>query len=250
MTTIKRSVLAILAILPLLVSCAKDNYPAPAETFKGSFVEKGTGLPFQAAIGNTGIRIRMMEYSWSETPQPYDMYVKQDGTFQNTKVFKGQYGITPEGAFVPLKEEIVDIKGVVEKKYEVEPLLKVEWVGAPVVNADGTVTVKVKVTRGTTDPDYQQAVEKGWLFVSETNYVGDFSYSPNYSTKLSGAEIPLGETITVTTGHPNGTAGAAIAFPSYQRKYFLRFAAKTTKNFSNTERYNYTPIVEVTTGGK
>ena len=28
--------------------------------------------PFQTAIGNTGIRIRMMEYSWSDTPEPYD----------------------------------------------------------------------------------------------------------------------------------------------------------------------------------
>lgn len=244
----KTAIFIVLAVSALCVSCIKDNYAAPAETFKGAFVEKGTGLPFQTAIGNTGIRIRMMEYSWSETPQPYDMYAKQDGTFQNTKVFKGQYGVTPEGAFVPLKEEILDIAGTIDKTYEVEPLLKVEWVGQPVVNANGTVTVKAKVTRGTTNPDYQQAVEKGWLFVSETDYVGDFSYSPNYSTKLTGAEIPLGETITVTTGMPNGTGGASIAFPKYQRKYFLRFAAKTTVNFSNTERYNYSTIVEVTTG--
>lgn len=238
----------VLAASSLLVSCIKDNYAAPAETFKGAFVEKGTNVPFQTALGNTGIRIRMMEYSWSDTPQPYDMNVKQDGTFQNTKVFKGKYGVTPEGAFVPLKEEVLEIKGTIEKTYEVEPLLKLEWVGQPVVNSDGTVSVQVKVTRGTTNPDYQQEVEKGWLFVSETDYVGDFCYSPNYSTRLTGAEIPLGETITVTTGFPNGTSGTGIAFPNYQRKYFLRFAAKTTVNFSNTERYNYTPIVEVTTG--
>lgn len=238
----------VLAASSLLVSCIKDNYAAPAETFKGAFVEKGTNVPFQTALGNTGIRIRMMEYSWSDTPQPYDMNVKQDGTFQNTKVFKGKYGVTPEGAFVPLKEEVIEIKGTIEKTYEVEPLLKLEWVGQPVVNPDGTVSVQVKVTRGTTNPDYQQEVEKGWLFVSETDYVGDFCYSPNYSTRLTGAEIPLGETITVTTGFPNGTSGTGIAFPNYQRKYFLRFAAKTTVNFSNTERYNYTPIVEVTTG--
>ena len=45
--------------------------------------------------------------------------------------------------FVPLDEEIIDIKGTVEKTYEIEPLLRVKWVGEPQVNADGTVEVKV-----------------------------------------------------------------------------------------------------------
>lgn len=225
--------------LSLAVSCTKDNYAEPAETFKGAFVEKGTGDPFQTVIGNTGIRIRMMEYSWSETPQPYDTYAKQDGTFQNTKIFKGEYGVTPEGAFVPLEEETLKISGVVEKTYEVEPLLKVQWVGEPVVNSDGTVSVKVKITRGTSNPDYQQPLQKAWLFVSETSYVGDFCYSPNFSVSLGAGDIKLDEVLTFTTKTP---------FPTYQRKYFLRFAAKTSMNFSNTERYNYTPIVEITTG--
>jgi len=225
-------------VLSFAVSCAKDNYAAPEETFTGSFIEKGTGEPFQTAIGSTGIRIRLMEYSWSDTPTPYDMYCKQDGTFNNTKVFKGTYGVTPEGAFVPLPEEKFDIKGKVEKTYEVEPLLKCEWVGNPVLNADGTVTVKVKIKRGTTNKDYQQALEKAWLFISETNYVGDFSYSPNYSVQLGAAKISLDNEITITTSKP---------FPTYSRKFFLRFGAKTTLNFSSTQRYNYTPIVEIET---
>ncbi len=230
----------ILAVVALsLVSCIKDNYAAPAETFKGAFVEKVTGEPFQTAIGNTGIRIRMMEYSWSENPQPYDTYAKQDGTFQNTKIFKGEYGVTPEGAFVPLAEERLKIAGTFEKTYEVEPLLKVQWAGDPVVNSDGTVTVKVKISRGTSNPDYQQNLEKAWLFVSETDYVGDFCYSPNFSVSIGAGDLKLDEVLTFTTKAP---------FPTYQRKYFLRFGAKTTMNFSSVERYNYTPIVEVTTG--
>ena len=70
----------------------------------------------------------------------------------------------PEGAFVPLDEEIIDIKGTVEKTYEIEPLLRVKWVGEPQVNADGTVEVKVIITRGTNNPDYQQPLtELGYL---------------------------------------------------------------------------------------
>ena len=69
------------------------------ETFRGAFIDKVTKEAFQTAIGNTGIRIRMMEYSWSENPQPYDFNCMMDGTFQNTKIFAGNYGIIPEGAF-------------------------------------------------------------------------------------------------------------------------------------------------------
>lgn len=235
----------------VFVSCDnEDNYAEPAETFTGKFIDKATGEPFQTAIGNTGIRIRMYEYSWSDNPQPYDFYAKQDGTFNNTKMFKGEYGIVPSGAFVPLNEERIAIKGRVEKTYEVEPLLRIEWVGEPKLNPDGTVDVTVKVTRGTEDPNYQQALAEAWLFVSETDYVGDFSYSTIYSTHIPPSAISaiqLGKEFTVRTGQPGGynPAGKFTAFPSYARKYFLRFGARTTMSFDGTNRYNYSVIKEI-----
>mgnify|MGYP000054887998 FL=1 len=129
-------ILLSLCLLVNFTSCDVDNYGEPEETFRGAFIDKETKEPFQTAIGNTGIRIRMMEYSWSDTPEPYDFNCMQDGTFQNTKIFAGNYGIIPEGAFVPLDEEIIDIKGTVEKTYEIEPLLRVKWVSEPQVNAE------------------------------------------------------------------------------------------------------------------
>ena len=221
-------------------SCESDNYDGPEETFRGAFIDKGTKEPFQTAIGNTGIRIRMMEYSWSDNPQPYDFNCMMDGTFNNTKIFAGNYGIIPEGAFVPLEEEIMDIKGTVEKTFEVEPLLRLEWIGTPQVNADGTADIKVKITRGTTNPDYQQPIEEAWLFVSETSYVGDFSFSNRFSTQLVGAAVSdiLDQEISIRTKGQ---------FPEYSRKYFLRVGARTTKKFSGVNRYNYTTIKEITT---
>lgn len=58
--------------LPLLAaSCSKDNYDEPQETFRGKFIDcKQTGEPFQTAIGNTGIRIRMMEVQLGDNPSP------------------------------------------------------------------------------------------------------------------------------------------------------------------------------------
>lgn len=220
-------------------SCESDNYDGPEETFRGAFIDKETKKPFQTAIGNTGIRIRMMEYSWSDNPQPYDFNCMMDGTFNNNKIFAGNYGIIPEGAFVPLEEEIMDIKGTVEKTFEVEPLLRLEWIGEPKVNADGTAEVKVKITRGTDNPNYQQPIEEAWLFVSEISYVGDFSFSNRFSTQLVGAAVSdiLDKELTIRTKGQ---------FPEYSRKFFLRVGARTTMKFSGTNRYNYTTVKEIT----
>lgn len=222
-----------------LTSCESDNYDGPEETFRGAFIDKETKEPFQTAIGNTGIRIRMMEYSWSDNPQPYDFNCMMDGTFNNNKIFAGNYGIIPEGAFVPLEEEIMDIKGTVEKTFEVEPLLRLEWIGEPKVNADGTAEVKVKITRGTDHPNYQQPIEEAWLFVSEISYVGDFSFSNRFSTQLVGAAVSdiLDKELTIRTKGQ---------FPEYSRKFFLRVGARTTMKFSGTNRYNYTTVKEIT----
>ena len=244
-----KHIIVLFALAAGIVSCEDDNYPAPAETFRGSIVDAETGDPFQTAIGNTGVRIRMLEYSWSENPTPYDMYTMMDGRFNNDKVFKGDYGITPSGAFVPLEEERVQITGTVEKTYQVEPFLRVEWVSEPVINADGTATIQVKIDRGTANADYQQPLAEVWLFVSETDYVGDFSYSPNYSTKLTGANLPvLGETVSITTGWPGGIGtGSQRSFPDYSRKYFLRVGARINKQVNSTNVYNYSTVKEITT---
>lgn len=222
------------------VACEADNYDGPEETFRGAFIDKETKEPFQTAIGNTGIRIRMMEYSWSDTPQPYDFNSRMDGTFNNNKMFRGTYGVIPEGAFVPLPEEKVDIKGTVEKVFEVEPLLRLEWIGEPQVNADGTAEIQVRITRGTAHPDYQQPIEEAWLFVSETGYAGDFSFSNRFSTQLVNTDVAgiLGRVVTIRTKGQ---------FPAYSRKFFLRAGARTTMKFSGTNRYNYTTVKEITT---
>jgi hypothetical protein len=242
-----------LMALSLIASCGNDNYAEPQEIFRGKFIDKETGKPFQTAIGNTGIRIRMMEYSWSETPQPYDFNCKMDGTFNNEKIFEGEYGVTPSGAFVPLPEERMIISGTVEKTYEVEPLLRVELVNEPVLNADRTVTFNVKVTYGNDNNTYKQPLVEGWLFVSETDYVGDFSYSPNYSVKLTPAQMGVGASeilgVNGTTFAVN-TSGSSKAFPDYARKYFFRVGVRSQVTFDATNRYNYTEIKEVSIPAK
>lgn len=244
--------LTVLSLSVMAASCSKDNYDEPQETFRGKIIDKATGEPFQAAPGGEGVRIRMMEYSWSDNPQPYDFYAMMDGTFQNTKVFAGEYGVTPSGAFVDVDEERMTIRGTVEKTWEVEPMLRVEWIGNPVLNADGTVTVKIKVTRGTDNPAYQNALSEAWLFVNETKYVSEGYYNPNFSTKIAGAAIQavqFGQEYEITTGQPGGfnPGGTCTPFPEYSRRYYLRFGVCTDRMINGAKRYNYSTVKSITT---
>jgi hypothetical protein len=251
-------ILASFLLVACLVSCSEDdNYPAPAETFRGTIVDAETGEPFQTDVynanGTSGVRIKLMEYSWSDTPLPYYFYTRSDGTFNNTKIFKGEYGVTPEGAFVALPEERMQISGTVEKNYEVDPFLRVEWAGEAALNADGTVTVQVKIDRGTDHPDYQQALNEVWFYVSEVEMTGGTSFNSIYSTRLSAAQLPaLGATVSINSGW--GTNGPSSdptkkpsPLPGYSRKFFLRVGAKTTRQVNAQNVFNFSTIREITT---
>lgn len=247
--------LALISVILMAVSCTKDNYAVPEETFRGAFIDSGTGETLQTAPGTSindgGIRIRMMEYSWSDNPTPYDFFAKQDGTFNNTRIFKGTYGVIPEGPFVPLDEIRLDIDGVVEHDFQVEPFLRIEWADEPRMLDDGTVEVKVRITRGTDNPDYQAPLNDAWLYVNQISYVGNSSYSSILSTYISKDELSgynFGDILTVRTGFPNGYDGGngvANKFPEIsERPYFFRFAACTDIANSGVKRYNFTPVKE------
>jgi len=181
-----------------------------------------------------------MEYSWSDTPQPYDFYCMMDGTFNNTKIFKGTYGITPAGAFVPLQEtEPIEIKGVKELNFEVEPFLRIQWIGEPVANSDGTISAKAVITRGTANSDYQKNLLDIYLFVNEIPYVGNMSFDNRYtpSMSFSGAtgNVVLGQELPMTT---KGTL-------TKNRTYYIRVGARIDQTIEGAKRFNYSTIKEV-----
>jgi hypothetical protein len=230
-------------------SCNKtDNYAPPSSTITGSTVDEGTGEAVQTEIGGGGTRVKLLETSYSANPVPIYFQSKQDGTFNNTKVFAATYKVSVEGPFVPLVQtdntgtvvsdssQTIVLKDQASLKFKVQPYLRVEWVGKPVVNADKSVTVQVKVTRGTNIPAYQLDVTNINLYVSNTQYDGQNNYDPRYSTLTSynggdGTAL-LGQTITITT-----TGGALPA----QDVYF-RVGARINAGLN---QYNYTTPASV-----
>ncbi|MEI6945697.1 DUF3823 domain-containing protein [Paraflavisolibacter sp. H34] len=196
-------------------SCTKiDNYEAPTETLRGNIIDAGTGKPVQSEVSGdngAGTRIKLLELSWSETPTPLYLACKQDGTYNNTKVFAGKYKVSAEGAFVPLVQgttvdgsKTLEIRGgTTTLDFSVEPFLRVEWVGEPVLNSNGTISANVKVTRGTANPAFQQNITDLYLYVNSTPYVGNNNFDNRYSQRLAysgtAGNAIVGQTVTLTT---------------------------------------------------
>ena len=231
-------------------SCSKiDNYPAPSDTITGSTIDEATGATLQTEIGGGGTRVKLLETSYSANPVPIYFQSMQDGTFNNTKVFGATYKVSVEGPFVPIVQtdntgtviadssQTIVLKNTATLHFKVQPLLRVEWVTKPVVNADGSVTAQVKVTRGTNNAGYQQDVTDINLYVSDTQYDGNNNYDPRYSklTSYSGSTgtALLGQTITITT-----IGGSLPA----QDVYF-RVGARINVGL---DEYNYTTPASVT----
>lgn len=231
-------------------ACKKyDNYPEPAETLSGTVTDVATGKGVQTETGS-GTRVKLLELSWSDNPTPYYFYSEQDGTFNNTKIFKGNYKISVEGPFVPLVQndatgavsvdnsQTMEIAGTTHVDFKVEPFLNVEWVGEPVYDAAaGTVTASFKITRGTANPAFQLDITDAYLFESPFPYVGNNNKDDRYSNQVryngSEANNLLGQTITITTKDKLPT----------QRDLYFRVGARVAYGLNY---YNYTEVKKIT----
>ena len=246
-------------------SCEIDNYAEPQETLKGKVVDAATGELVLTDQGAEGIRVRMRELSWKETkvPDNFDFNCMKEGIFQNTKVFAGRYNVKVDGAFIPLvrttsvgdtlkdESKYVDINGVTEVEFKVQPFLKLEWIGTPTV-ANGKVTAVVKVTRAVSPADFKAKIEPmgGYndnflyvtdvrLFVSQMPYVGYREWDNRYTTQLNYSgnafDAQLGVPITITTTGviPSG------------RTVFIRAAARINYATETIKRHNYNLALKV-----
>jgi hypothetical protein len=263
------SYIILLALVPLS-SCSLfelDNYEEPKETLEGQVVNVETGEPVLTDQGSEGIRVRLTEVSWGDnvTPNP-DFFCMPDGKFKNTKLFRGTYNVRIDGPFIPLIREddrgvpladetkTVDIVGVTNVTFEVQPFLNVEWVGEPEI-VNGKIKAQVRVTRGVSDEDFRSKIEPmgGYnasflnvtdiqLFVSFSSTVGYRARDERWSSKIeytgSAFNSLLGQTITIES---NGTipSGSGV---------FIRAAARInydTPRGSGTRRWNYNEPVQL-----
>lgn len=248
----KTSIYISLCFLSVIIfSCSKiDNYSEPSLTLTGAVMDATSKQPVQTEAGTSGTRIKLLETSWSSDPTPQYLASKQDGSYNDNKLFPGTYIATAEGAFVPMIEtdangdttvdnsQTIQLKsGTTTVNFTVEPFLHVDWVGDPVINPDGSITAQVKITRGTSNPNYQQNLTDVFLFISNTQYDGNNNYDPRYSRQISYSDTTgnsiLGQTLSITT-----TGGKLPG----AREYFLRVGARIDYGL---KQYNYNEPVSV-----
>jgi hypothetical protein len=232
------------------VSCNKvDNYAPPSSTITGSTIDEVTGKTLQTEIGGRGTRVKLLETSYSSNPVPIYLESKQDGTFTDTKVFAATYKVSVEGAFVPVVQtdstgtvtadssKTIILKNSATLNFKVQPFLRVDWVGQPVVNADKSVSVQVQITRGTNNLSYQLPITNINLYVSNTQVnCSDANYDQRYSTTTS---ISAAKSDSIFNQHQVitlTTKGGALP----QQDVYFRVGAKINAGLSY---YNYTTPV-------
>ena len=251
-------------------SCKIDNYELPSETIRGRVVDAATGELVLTDQGSEGTRVRLRELSWKETrvPDNFDFFCMKEGIFQNTKVFAGNYNVRVDGAFIPLvrrntagdtiadESKTIDIKGVTEVEFRVQPFLKLEWVGTPTI-ANGKITAQVRVTRAVSPADFRAKIEPmgGYndnmlnvtdvrLFVSQVPFVGYREWDNRYSKEVTYSgnafDANLGQTISITT---NGVIPPG-------RTVFIRAAARINYATENIRRHNYNAPLRVDMPGQ
>ena len=256
----------------LLSSCDAfeiDNYEEPGETIEGIVVDAKTGDPVLTDQGSEGIRVRLTELSYGDNVDHNpDFYCRPDGTFRNTKVFKGNYNIRIDGPFVPIYRDTYDgtvisddtwygdISGTTKVKFEVHPFLKVEFVETPSVS-NGQITAKVRVSRGITKDEFRNLIEPmgGYsddftnvtdiqLFVSMSSSVGYRARDQRWSSQINYA----GDSFDEFEGQPITIRSANGQTIPSGRHVFVRAAARInydTPRGSGTRRWNYSEPFEV-----
>jgi hypothetical protein len=104
-------------------SCVKkDNYDAPEASLEGNLFDQNSKNNIQTATGN--VTIRLEQLSWSATPAPQDIPVKMDGSFKNSKLFKGHYRVSIKGgAFWAVPPAEIDIDKGTKYDFNLTPYL-------------------------------------------------------------------------------------------------------------------------------
>lgn len=228
---IKFIICSLVAVLNFSCLTGLDNYEMPDETLKGVVIDKYTGQPLLTETG--AFRIKLEELSWSSTPTPQYFVNKQDGSFFNSKIFKGHYRINVEnGPFIPLTDTVeLDIKGVTEHNFEVEPYLHINITDLQIV--DTTFTVKFNIT----SENNMYKVLDARVFVNNTTFVGDGAKIADYSVQKIDLSNTMNELVYTNE------YSFKVAELKRGRTFYIRVGARVDDPIA--KKYNLSEIREV-----
>ncbi|SHF80435.1 Protein of unknown function [Mariniphaga anaerophila] len=219
----------ILGLLILLTACQVDNYDEPNHTLTGTLKVKGSDENFVSEQPNA-YRIKLLETSWSDNPEPQYFWGKADGTFRNTRLFAATYKVQPvEGAFFPVDAVETEIKGTKNIDFTVIPYLEFENVD--ITKSGNSLNVSYRLKR-------QQAGDKiidTRVFISKNPSVGNNVFSSEISPMVDLQNISDEEILQTTFNE-------SISNFESNSIYYVRIGARTD---NAQKRYNFTKIVKI-----
>ena len=227
-------------------ACSKvDNYAAPNAAFQGNIIDSVTGQNLLTETG--GAEIELLQTSWVANPDPYYIPSKQDGSYQDTRIFSGTYSVIPtQGAFWPIADTLkTQINGTFSKNFTVVPYLEIINFQDS-VNADSLV---MTCNLMCPEPNGLPEVLEIWPFVNSTPFVGSGSSIPNYT--ISDNTNPSYNLAAI-----NSNWDSAIAATTYRlvvhgllpgRTYYVRLGVRVNDSY---KKYDFSPIDSVTMAAK
>ncbi|MCD8386406.1 MAG: DUF3823 domain-containing protein [Bacteroidales bacterium] len=243
-TNIFHTTLVLLALSLGFTACETDNYDEPEAAITGQVYDHN-GLPFQTAVGQGSMSIKIVEKSYSVSDSsvvviPQYLNMTQEGGFTNTKLFAGTYEVCPwQGAFYEQDgdgdaADVVLLKSgkTTTVNFSVTPYLTLEWVKEPYMDSEGYLNASFKFYRNQKEGYDMPTLNDCSLYISHTQYCGteaDSNYTPN-PTKLTadmeGQEISMKSKIPIR----------------YAMHYWVRFGARCSDTY---QKYNFTTIEEI-----
>lgn len=205
-------------------ACSLDNYDLPQESIEGRLIDEN-GDAFISEQPN-GYKIQMYE---GDSPEKFTFWGKADGTYKNTKIFKGTYSIQPiEGAFFPVEPKTLNIKGNSIVDFEVVPYLHIT---ATIIQSNRDVKATYRITQS---PGAGK-IKMARLLVSKWNPNVGMNYLDFETTRgLDGSS----DTAITGTDYVDYVMGILVSGVTYYAR-----VAVLAENTSG--RYNFSPVVKL-----
>ncbi len=236
----KTTIVLGLGLLLIGISCTKvDNYPGPDSAFQGNIIDSVTGK--NLITESQGLNIELKQLSWSDNPDPYYIPAKDDGSFQDTRIFSGHYSVIPtQGPFWPTDSIVTDIKGTTTQNFTVVPYLEVNNFKS--VQSGDSLVMTCQLSAPRTD-GLPQILEV-WPFVNNTPFVGSGAYISQYT--ISDQNSP-----SYNLANINSTWNSGIATTTYKvvvhgllngRTYYARVGVRVNDSY---KKYNLSEVVSI-----
>ncbi|MBT1686954.1 DUF5013 domain-containing protein [Dawidia soli] len=238
MKNIIRIVLGLL-VMSITACMEVDNWDEPEARVQGRIIDSYTGENLLTSQGDWGIRI--WERTWTESaPTAQSLPVKQDGTYNNSKLFGGTYDMLAYGGpFWPVDTlQDVVFGGNTEQDITVTPYLQLQGFETSLNGLKLTLTCVLRAPIRQGLPNLVEV--KPFLSLSQFCGATNFIDLPDYNNQRKQYNQSWLEAFGDVETSSVITIGPLKVKPGYT--YYVRLGANV--NDAN-RKYNYTEIVKI-----